>query len=67
MRLRAELGAHAAALGRRLAEVAARAGANTSVLVFGPRGIGKTLVCNAHCSLRRMLLAEAQRQYQLQS
>ena len=48
VRLRVELGAHAAALGRRLAEVAARSGANTSVLVFGPRGVGKTLVRGTH-------------------
>lgn len=52
MRLRAELGAHAAALGRRLAEVAACAGANTSVLVLGPRGVGKTLVRSRRCIFR---------------
>ncbi|KAK9830634.1 hypothetical protein WJX81_007243 [Elliptochloris bilobata] len=44
MRLRGELGAHATALGRRLADVAARPGVNTSVLLVGPRGVGKTLV-----------------------
>lgn len=51
MALRPELGVHAAMLGRRLGEVVARPGSNTSVLLMGPRGVGKTLVCKCHqCS-----------------
>lgn len=47
MALRPELGVHAATLSRRLGEVVARPGSNTSVLLVGPRGVGKTLVRNA--------------------